>query len=292
MKPRNASSPAWRPRRTPPDARSHASIRRRRMDDVWDAIEATPNFWTSLRPISLASSSASASSRNGIAGKVLHHPAPGDRGGNSAASDPALADPAGVRHAQRDRPVGRSPGSSWPRSISTTSWTTARKRRGRNLRLGRRASSWSSGMPTGRPRRARRLGLGVVRSISDALEILEHFTEDDDAADDAGAAGPPQVGRRRQTSRLGQRSRSSPRPSSCFVPRSCLVPRDEASVRPSPRHRPRNEARAPRTEQRHSPRALTFFTSSLCTRDTWFRFPCRSRVCRRRRLTSTSEGPP
>jgi hypothetical protein len=36
---------------TPIAAPQSPRIRRRRMDDVWDAIEATPNFWTSLRPI-------------------------------------------------------------------------------------------------------------------------------------------------------------------------------------------------------------------------------------------------
>jgi hypothetical protein len=159
-------------------ARSHAPRARRRMDDVWNAIEATPNFWTSLRPL-----------EPGIVGRIRELAERHRWEVFFVTQRPATEGETVQRQTQRwliqqgfDMPSfivlsgarGKLAAAlhldylvddSAKNGVDVISDSKARV-----LLVVREANGTAEAS-------ARRLGLGVVRSISDALEILEHATE-------------------------------------------------------------------------------------------------------------------
>ena len=146
---------------------------------IWQAIESTPNFWTTLKP--LDEGAVAPHPRADAAaplGGLLHHAAAVHRGRNRAASDPALARRAGLRPAERARPAAAHAAPRPRRCASTITSTTAR-----------RTASTSSPTPTAKtdsrssPSRtaagiasARKLGIGIAHRIGDALDILDQAT--------------------------------------------------------------------------------------------------------------------
>jgi hypothetical protein len=151
---------------------------RRRLDDVWDAIEATPNFWTSLRPLEpgvITRIRELAEQHRWEVFFITQRPATeGDtvqrqtqrwliQQGFDMPSVIVLSGARGKLAAalQLDYLVD----DSAKNGVDVISDSKARV-----LLVVRDADNTSEAS-------ARRLGLGVVRSISDALEILEHATE-------------------------------------------------------------------------------------------------------------------
>jgi FMN phosphatase YigB (HAD superfamily) len=152
--------------------------RRQRFDDVWDAIEATPNFWTSLRPI-----------EPGVIVRIREMAERHRWEVFFITQRPATEGETVQRQTQRwlvqqgfDMPSvivlsgarGKLAAAlhldylvddSAKNGVDVISDSKARV-----LLVVRDADETAETS-------ARRLGLGVVRSISDALEILEHATE-------------------------------------------------------------------------------------------------------------------
>ncbi|MGH9314229.1 MAG: hypothetical protein ACRD1S_13660 [Vicinamibacterales bacterium] len=164
--------------RIPAATREAPRVRRWRLDDVWDAIEATPNFWTSLRPIE--------------PGVVLRIREMSERHRWEVffiTQRPATEGETVQRQTQRwliqqgfDMPSvivlsgarGKLAAAlhldylvddSAKNGVDVISDSKARV-----LLVLRDADDTTEAS-------ARQLGLGVVRSISDALEILDHATE-------------------------------------------------------------------------------------------------------------------
>jgi hypothetical protein len=162
----------------PPPAPQSPQLRRRRMDDVWEAIESTPNFWTSLRPI-----------EPGVIVRIRELAERHRWEVFFITQRPATQGETVQRQTQRwliqqgfDMPSvivlsgarGKLAAAlhldylvddSAKNGVDVISDSKARV-----LLVVRDAEGTTEAS-------ARRLGLGVVRSISDALEILEHATE-------------------------------------------------------------------------------------------------------------------
>ncbi len=80
----------------------------RHRERVWRAIEDTPNFWTTLKPLGTGRRQAALPiDARAQLGGVLHHAAAGDGGRHGAVADAQVARRAGVQHAQRHSAVGR-----------------------------------------------------------------------------------------------------------------------------------------------------------------------------------------
>jgi FMN phosphatase YigB (HAD superfamily) len=165
--PQTPAAPAQSPR-----------VRRRRMDEVWDAIEATANFWTSLRPI-----------EPGVIVRIRELAERHRWEVFFVTQRPATEGETVQRQTQRwliqqgfDMPSvivlsgarGKLAAAlhldylvddSAKNGVDVISDSKARV-----LLVVRDSDAATEAS-------ARRLGLGVVRSISDALEILEHATE-------------------------------------------------------------------------------------------------------------------
>ncbi len=78
-------------------------------DRVWRAIEDTPDFWTTLKPLEQGRDRAPLRAhRRAELGSVFHHAASGDCGRDRAAADAEMAYRARLSDAQRDPVVGRS----------------------------------------------------------------------------------------------------------------------------------------------------------------------------------------
>lgn len=151
---------------------------RRRLDDVWDAIEATPNFWASLRPL-----------EPGVVARIRDMAEQHRWEIFFVTQRPATKGETVQRQTQRwliqqgfDMPSvivlsgarGKLAAAlhldylvddSTKNGVDVISDSKARV-----LLVMRNADNTAETS-------ARRLGLGVVRSVSDALEILDHATE-------------------------------------------------------------------------------------------------------------------
>jgi hypothetical protein len=159
-------------------ARESPHARRRRLDEIWDAIEASPNFGTSLRPIEpgvIARIRELADLHRWEVFFVTQRPATeGEtvqrqtqrwliQQGFDMPSVIVLSGPRGKLAAALH--LDYLVDDSAKNGVDVISDSRARV-----LLVVRDADDTAEAS-------ARRLGLGVVRSISDALEILEHATE-------------------------------------------------------------------------------------------------------------------
>jgi hypothetical protein len=162
----------------PAVTRESPRVRRRRLDDVWDAIEATTNFWTSLRPIEpgvIVRIREMAERHRWEVFFITQRPATeGEtvqrqsqrwliQQGFDMPSVIVLSGARGKLVAALD--LDYLVDDSAKNGVDVISESNARV-----LLVIRDADE-----PT--ETSARRLGLGVVRSVTDALETLEHATE-------------------------------------------------------------------------------------------------------------------